>query len=1179
MEFDEIVVKETPGLCRCCLSEGCYKDLSTEYTWMEEQEIYADMLLECFDISISQHMEGPNGPNRLICEVCITRLRDACNFKKQVLESEKKFVDMVGRGEFKARAIAYTEPMKSEMMLDLQTVEETEVEYLDDDMDYDDGSKEDPEPTVSEDVTVTALAVKGKRGRPKKTLVKPEKKKPKSEEKPKTKIAKDEGPYEHCTSVRRRKNLQTLFNNTTILPFKWRGKYQCFYCGLTYSEYPEFRKHTKSHGLCSTSDNSLKLIKGNHIELKIDISEIECEVCYEPFPNFNEIIDHLTGKHGLEYDKTVDTPFQEYRLADNRCHLCEQQFTYFGNLITHTNIAHPKNNLICDNCGLKFNKKRDLAFHLRNYHRDGGYRCEECSEVFPTSLLLTGHKNNFHFRRCKLCDARFPSYTLLQKHKERDHPDDGSQSLCHYCSKQCKSTASLKQHLRNCKTKNFKVTIPAFPEETVQPKKKRDIMQIRKNIQCILNMSTAIPFRFFSRFSCFHCSKNFVEFDDLKSHVVTEHPVCDLKDKSMKKCKGERITVKIDISALSCKLCYERLDNLDDLIDHLITKHNASYDKSITECFDAFKIIKDNIPCNICSNVFRYFSSLLRHINSEHSNNNKICDYCGRSFKNVANLNVHITYAHTGACECEVCGVKYKNQWCLGRHKAKSHNAKDFQCSKCDERFQSQYHKQKHMIKAHEIGHKCTYCGKMFTRNSFMKDHIRRTHLKEKNVPCSVCNEKFFDNYLLRLHMVKHKGERNFSCEVCGKAFLRRSAKLCTMEDKCKKTEMVRKLLAKRRNVEYVLEYSNATPFMWYKGKYRCFYCAEPMKDPVTLREHTAVMHQTSNLELVVFDRTKNNRNRDAAVKIDVTDICCKLCPQAVNSLEQLINHLIIAHDAEYDVSVPNCLLPFKLNKDQPSCPICNIDFVFFEYLLRHANKHHLAHDYICDVCGTSFQGENHLKMHNRYYHREGGYTCEHCGISLATLSKKTLHEKNVHLMNLSTCPHCPETFKSPYFKKLHLANVHGVEELKIKCPYCPKVYPQESIMSRHMRRVHLREKNVECQVCGDKFFGPYDVKLHMLKHNGDKKFVCSVCGKKFSKKSNLNSHTLTHTGQKKYICTICGKEFAHRPNLRIHFRSCHPQYVTEQGISVLDDIDDGELVEITRLELDRELEPVEETV
>ncbi|CAK1550191.1 unnamed protein product [Leptosia nina] len=388
-----------------------------------------------------------------------------------------------------------------------------------------------------------------------------------------------------------------------------------------------------------------------------------------------------------------------------------------------------------------------------------------------------------------------------------------------------------------------------------------------------------------------------------------------------------------------------------------------------------------------------------------------------------------------------------------------------------------------------------------------------------------------------------------------------------TPEDQQKRNETIRKLFVKRRNIEYVLQYSNATPFLFYKGKYRCFFCTEPIKDPDVLREHTKI-HQFANLELVIFDRTKTNRNRDAAVKIDITNLTCKLCLQTINGLEQLIHHLIIAHDAEYDMSVPNCFLPFKLERDQPTCPICDMKFVFFEYLLRHANKYHLSHDYICDVCGTSFQGENHLRMHNRYYHREGGYTCSHCGIRLETLSKKTLHEKNVHLANLLTCQYCPEIFKSPYFKKLHLANVHGVAELRIKCPHCPKVFPQESLMSRHLRRVHLREKNVECPICGDRFFGPYDVKLHMLKHNGDKNFVCTVCGKKFSKKSNLNAHSVIHTGRKAFSCSACGKEFAHRPNLKLHYKTRHPDHT--EGVT------DNTL---TNIELGTDYGIVEETV
>uniref|UniRef100_A0A1E1WFQ6 C2H2-type domain-containing protein n=3 Tax=Pectinophora gossypiella TaxID=13191 RepID=A0A1E1WFQ6_PECGO len=233
---------------------------------------------------------------------------------------------------------------------------------------------------------------------------------------------------------------------------------------------------------------------------------------------------------------------------------------------------------------------------------------------------------------------------------------------------------------------------------------------------------------------------------------------------------------------LACKLCLQSMNDLDVLIDHLISNHDANYDKSIAGCLEPFRIIKDNLPCPLCPQSFRYFGILLRHMNSEHSDNNSICDFCGRSFKNVANLNVHISYAHTGAIECDICLAKFKNQWCLSRHKAKTHDAKDFKCPKCPEMFQSQYHKQKHLIKIHNVGHKCSYCGRMFTRNSFMKDHIRRTHLKEKNVPCSVCNEKFFDNHLLKMHMVKHEGDRKFSCGVCNKAFLRRSNLYSHME-------------------------------------------------------------------------------------------------------------------------------------------------------------------------------------------------------------------------------------------------------------------------------------------------------------------------------------------------------------------------------------------------------------
>ncbi|XP_061725848.1 zinc finger and BTB domain-containing protein 41-like isoform X8 [Cydia pomonella] len=538
MDFDEIVVKESPGLCRCCLSEGCYKDLGSEYSWMSETEIYADMLLECFDISISQHPTGPNGSNRLICEVCITRLRDACNFKKQVLESEKKFVDMVGRGEFRPKVLLYQTQMKTEHIMELE--EETgaddsgEVEYLEEDTDFVDEdllkNEDYGEASVSEDITVSTLAVKGKRGRPKKTAAKPEKKAKvaKTEEKPKKAVAKD-------------------------------GK-------------PKDKKHQK-------------------------------------------------------------TALRRYKL----------------------------------------------------------------------SLI--------------------------------------------------------------------------------------------------------------------------------------------------------------------------------------------------------------------------------------------------------------------------------------------------------------------------------------------------------------------------------------------------------------------------RRNVHLILEYGNVMPFMWARSTYLCFYCKQPAKDPDELRDHIEAMHQFLDLDQILSMRISTTWDSEVPVKLDVKDISCKLCIQPISDLQGLIDHLIQVHEADYDTSINDCLFSFELGNEKVTCPICNIQFNYFEYLLRHANKHHLNHDFTCNVCGKSFHRKNALATHFNDYHKEGGYPCDICGVVCTTAARRYNHKKNYHLIDHLKCPYCPEISKSKYYKNLHLATVHGVEKCRSECPHCQKLFPQKGIMLAHVRRVHYKERNVECEICSYKFFNKAHLDAHMVKHTGGQMYTCDVCGKAYLRKSTLKAHLKRHVG------------------------------------------------------------------
>ncbi|XP_073964218.1 uncharacterized protein isoform X2 [Choristoneura fumiferana] len=75
--------KPSPNICQCCLADGCYKDISSEYYFSGENEVYEEILKETLNIQLPHH----DGVRRLICEDCITRLRGCQAFKQTILKS------------------------------------------------------------------------------------------------------------------------------------------------------------------------------------------------------------------------------------------------------------------------------------------------------------------------------------------------------------------------------------------------------------------------------------------------------------------------------------------------------------------------------------------------------------------------------------------------------------------------------------------------------------------------------------------------------------------------------------------------------------------------------------------------------------------------------------------------------------------------------------------------------------------------------------------------------------------------------------------------------------------------------------------------------------------------------------------------------------------------------------
>ncbi|VDL61150.1 unnamed protein product [Hymenolepis diminuta] len=72
--------------------------------------------------------------------------------------------------------------------------------------------------------------------------------------------------------------------------------------------------------------------------------------------------------------------------------------------------------------------------------------------------------------------------------------------------------------------------------------------------------------------------------------------------------------------------------------------------------------------------------------------------------------------------------------------------------------------------------YKCGVCGKSFSRNNTLRDHVMAVHERLKPHKCEICGKDFCQYSTLLLHISSiHNGERPYSCGYCDKKFAAKS--------------------------------------------------------------------------------------------------------------------------------------------------------------------------------------------------------------------------------------------------------------------------------------------------------------------------------------------------------------------------------------------------------------------
>ena len=289
---------------------------------------------------------------------------------------------------------------------------------------------------------------------------------------------------------------------------------------------------------------------------------------------------------------------------------------------------------------------------------------------------------------------------------------------------------------------------------------------------------------------CDVCNKQFSTINYLEKHKQCHTKVfsyyCEYCGKgfAVLQTLQNHISLHSNSSRFQCELCGKRFIQKNNLTDH-IKKHKGEY----------------KYKCGICNKGFIRRSVLKTHMLS-HNSESLMCQHCGKQFKNLANLSVHIKICSGDLkFDCIKCDKKFPIKSLLKKHISIRHNSefhfvcnickkgfakksdlkthmnshsenRPFKCSKCNCCYKSLSNLNQH-LKVHSVYGvlECKVCGKKFTRQDCLNDHLNQ-HTGNKPYKCTTCWKTFANRINFNIHIKRHNGTlKQTPCPICGKLF------------------------------------------------------------------------------------------------------------------------------------------------------------------------------------------------------------------------------------------------------------------------------------------------------------------------------------------------------------------------------------------------------------------------
>lgn len=249
------------------------------------------------------------------------------------------------------------------------------------------------------------------------------------------------------------------------------------------------------------------------------------------------------------------------------------------------------------------------------------------------------------------------------------------------------------------------------------------------------------------------------------------------------------------------------------------------------------------------------------------------------------------------------------------------------------------------------------------------------------------------------------------------------------------------------------MQYATAYPFRLPECTMACVYCYKTFEDSSQFRKHMEDEHRNFPL-WTAFEHVP-----EGYIKVDCTELHCRICLELFEKLEQVAEHLLKVHsktslNLNYDLGMQ----PFKLCKGKWMCALCNDKFLTLRTLSRHTQTHFAK--YTCESCGKSYSTVSTLQAHIKNSHIGDKRLCRKCKRTFKTLEERRRHLSESQKCWAHLCRVCGERFITWNMRLKHQSKVHGAQKRTYSCPECKSIFTNRTKYRGHFKSNHVEINN-----------------------------------------------------------------------------------------------------------------------